>query len=127
MNVEIGTEAAQFLEKEYINGIFIAVCYMLQDSKQYCASLAHKTDVPPGLLFEPLKFLNFDINADPDPQTLTLCYMLLQDSKQYCASLAHKTDVPPGLLFEPLKLLNFDINADPDPDPDPQTLRLSII
>ena len=25
MNVEIGTEAAQFLEKEIINGIFIAV------------------------------------------------------------------------------------------------------
>jgi hypothetical protein len=25
MNVEIGTEAAQFLEKEYINGIFVAV------------------------------------------------------------------------------------------------------
>jgi hypothetical protein len=25
MNVEIGTEAAQFQEKEYINGIFVAV------------------------------------------------------------------------------------------------------
>jgi hypothetical protein len=25
MNVEIGTEAAQFLEKKYINGIFVAV------------------------------------------------------------------------------------------------------
>ncbi len=25
MNVEIGTEAAQFPEKEYINGIFIVV------------------------------------------------------------------------------------------------------
>jgi hypothetical protein len=25
MNVEIGTEAAQFLEKAYINGIFLAV------------------------------------------------------------------------------------------------------
>jgi hypothetical protein len=25
MNVEIGTEAAQFPEKEYINGIFVAV------------------------------------------------------------------------------------------------------
>ncbi len=25
MNVEIETEAAQFLEKEYINGIFVAV------------------------------------------------------------------------------------------------------
>ncbi len=26
MNVEIGTETAQFPEKEYINGIFVAVC-----------------------------------------------------------------------------------------------------
>jgi hypothetical protein len=26
MNVEIGTEDAQFPEKEYINGIFLAVC-----------------------------------------------------------------------------------------------------
>ncbi len=26
MNVEIGAEAAQFPEKEYINGIFVAVC-----------------------------------------------------------------------------------------------------
>ncbi len=28
MNVEIGTEAAQFPEKEYINVIFLAVCYI---------------------------------------------------------------------------------------------------
>jgi hypothetical protein len=27
MNVEIATEAAQFPEKEYINGIFLAVCF----------------------------------------------------------------------------------------------------
>ncbi len=27
MNVEIGTEASQFPEKEYINGIFLAVPY----------------------------------------------------------------------------------------------------
>jgi hypothetical protein len=32
MNVEIGTEAAQFTEKKYINGIFLAVYVM--DSKQ---------------------------------------------------------------------------------------------
>jgi hypothetical protein len=25
MNVEVGTEAAQFPEKEYLNGIFVAV------------------------------------------------------------------------------------------------------
>jgi hypothetical protein len=29
MNVEIGTEAAQFPEKEYINGIFVAVWTLL--------------------------------------------------------------------------------------------------
>jgi hypothetical protein len=29
MNVEIGAEAALFLEKEYINGIFVAVCAKL--------------------------------------------------------------------------------------------------
>jgi hypothetical protein len=29
MNVEIGTEAAQFPEKEYINGISLAVCICL--------------------------------------------------------------------------------------------------
>ncbi len=28
MNVEIGTEAAQFPEKDYINGIFVAVWYI---------------------------------------------------------------------------------------------------
>ncbi len=31
MNVEIGTEAAQFPEKEYINGIAVAVWYMSDD------------------------------------------------------------------------------------------------
>ncbi len=29
MNVEIGTEAAQFSEKEYINGIFLSVWYTI--------------------------------------------------------------------------------------------------
>jgi hypothetical protein len=28
MNVEIGTEAVPFPEKEYINGIFVAVSYI---------------------------------------------------------------------------------------------------
>jgi hypothetical protein len=30
MNVEIGAEAALFPEKEYINGIAVAVCYWWQ-------------------------------------------------------------------------------------------------
>ncbi len=30
MNVEIGTESAHFPEKEYINGIFVAVRILLQ-------------------------------------------------------------------------------------------------
>jgi hypothetical protein len=34
MNAEIETEAAQFLEKEYINGIFLAVRIIL-----YCTSV----------------------------------------------------------------------------------------
>ncbi len=29
MNVEIGAEAAQFPEKEYINGIAVAVCLVI--------------------------------------------------------------------------------------------------
>ncbi len=33
MKVEIGTEAAQFPEKEYINGISFAVC---RDRAGYC-------------------------------------------------------------------------------------------
>jgi hypothetical protein len=34
MNVEIGTKAAQFPEKEYINGIFVAVHAMSTLSQQ---------------------------------------------------------------------------------------------
>jgi hypothetical protein len=32
MNVEVGTEAAQFPEKKYINGIFLAVWYKVHCS-----------------------------------------------------------------------------------------------
>ncbi len=44
MNVEIGTEAAQFPEKEYINGIFLAVYNWVQFSpKSYWMCLmVHK-------------------------------------------------------------------------------------
>jgi hypothetical protein len=31
MNVESGAEAAQFPEKEFINGIFVAVCHAIPD------------------------------------------------------------------------------------------------
>ncbi len=41
MNVEIGTEAAQFPEKEYINGIFIAVRYFSRIISM-CESAEHK-------------------------------------------------------------------------------------
>jgi hypothetical protein len=34
MNVEIGTEAAQFPEKEYINGLFVAVSDFEQDVRR---------------------------------------------------------------------------------------------
>ncbi len=40
MNVEIGTEAAQFPEKEYINGIFVAVWVAL--SMQILKRLSQK-------------------------------------------------------------------------------------
>ncbi len=34
MNVEIGAEAAQFPEKEYINGIAVAVCFIHSEFPQ---------------------------------------------------------------------------------------------
>jgi hypothetical protein len=34
MNVEIGTEAAQFPEKEYISGIFLAVQYFKKNQSR---------------------------------------------------------------------------------------------
>jgi hypothetical protein len=35
MNAEIGTEAAQFPGKEYINGIFVAACYRLVKNESF--------------------------------------------------------------------------------------------
>ncbi len=55
MNVEIGTEAAQFREKEYINGIFLAVFYWEVNcfcEKWSCFSLR----VLINLILPPLKF-----------------------------------------------------------------------
>ena len=46
MNVEIGAEAAQFPEKEYINGIAVAVCHREGMDGSYfpktCSLLGHK-------------------------------------------------------------------------------------
>jgi hypothetical protein len=42
MNVEIGTEAAQFPEKEYINGIFVAVWGDAQTSANFIMKLEVK-------------------------------------------------------------------------------------
>ncbi len=41
MNVEIGTEAAQFPEKEYMNGIILAVWDWTQEGRRV-ASLIYK-------------------------------------------------------------------------------------
>jgi hypothetical protein len=38
MNVEIGTEAAQFPEKGYIHGIFFAVCESIARYCNFCIS-----------------------------------------------------------------------------------------
>jgi hypothetical protein len=35
MNVEIGTEAVHFLEKEYINGIFLAVYAKIRRASEW--------------------------------------------------------------------------------------------
>ncbi len=47
MNVKIGTEAAQFPEKEYINGIIVAECH-----GSYCSNI-EQTWVCPTLFFLP--------------------------------------------------------------------------
>ncbi len=36
MNVEIGTEAAQFPQKKYLNGIFLAVCFRNRNVYVHC-------------------------------------------------------------------------------------------
>jgi hypothetical protein len=45
MNVEIGNEAAQFPEKKYINGIFLAVQrYSLEKVLQACCDMRDSQD-----------------------------------------------------------------------------------
>jgi hypothetical protein len=52
MYVEIGTEAAQFPEKEYINGIFLAVCQRsLLKCQSVCQSSLLRAWVPAKALF----------------------------------------------------------------------------
>ncbi len=46
MNVEIGTQAAQFQEKEYINGIFVAVYISISQHKaQPCSDLRREMEL----------------------------------------------------------------------------------
>ncbi len=58
MNVETGTEAAQFPEKEYINGIFVAVyhshpfLYSVISTIQYSPSLTYLSVLTNPSLFE---------------------------------------------------------------------------
>jgi hypothetical protein len=70
MNVEIGTEAAQFLEKEYINGIFVLVqpvkykCFLpkvtVDGSLQLCISgKAASTASPCTLIKKKIKFSSY--------------------------------------------------------------------
>ncbi len=42
MNAEIGTEAAQFPEKEYINGIFVAVHNIKMEEERGCACMPRR-------------------------------------------------------------------------------------
>jgi hypothetical protein len=55
MNVEIGTEAAQFPEKEYINGIAVAVSF---------SSVHHNTLVRRKLLLDSLAITRNTHNRD---------------------------------------------------------------
>jgi hypothetical protein len=50
MDVEIGTEAAQFPEKEYINGIFVAVHVGFVDNV-HCCALLRNAQAPKKVIF----------------------------------------------------------------------------
>jgi hypothetical protein len=70
MNVEIGTEAAQFPEKEYINGIFAAVRYS-----------AHFLLLS-GSVFDPCLFAPFDLDplsgytSDPEKNNVSIAHYM---------------------------------------------------
>jgi hypothetical protein len=69
MNVEIGTQAAQFPEKEYINGIFVAVRY---SAYFFYFSL--------DLFFDPCLFAPFDLDplsgytSDPEMNNVSIAH-----------------------------------------------------
>ncbi len=48
MNVEIGAEAAQFPEKEYVNGIFIAVNVCVCTEKRTIYYFLQQSWMPPA-------------------------------------------------------------------------------
>ncbi len=66
MNAEIGTEAAQFPEKEYINGIFVAV---------YCTDLRKCILVSWNNLIRPL-FQSLELAPPPSHCQLAHPYVL---------------------------------------------------
>ncbi len=50
MNLKIGTEAAQFPEKEYINGIAVAVLDAMNNPRSYPATQTHSLNGNDALL-----------------------------------------------------------------------------
>jgi hypothetical protein len=59
MNVEIGTGGAQFLEKEYKNGIFLAVCASLEGVHKSVVGV----DVITKNIYVPVKKLHFKLEV----------------------------------------------------------------
>ncbi len=51
MNVEIGTEAPQFPEKEYTNGIFVAVYSLIRESATHRLTDTESWRLPDSLMW----------------------------------------------------------------------------